>query len=102
MFAGIPCHLVSGLRRSYTDEQLSSFVTAALVSLDAIRAWRPLGIVLEEVPGVLQPRFHEFLEALCDCLQSQTGYSWGASVLDALLLGSLSTRSRIFFVGVLR
>jgi site-specific DNA-cytosine methylase len=57
-------------------------------------------IVLEDVPGLLQPRHHQLFNEVCCLLLDCERYRWAAGLLDAHHFDSADSRNRIFFVAL--
>jgi DNA (cytosine-5)-methyltransferase 1 len=67
--------------------------------LDAAALWRPLAVVMENVPGMLSIAGRNVADAAAADLADR-GYRVGYAVLNAVWYGVPQYRERLFFVGI--
>ena len=107
--AGIPCNLVSSLRRICSDADqrdydldYAAFLKDLHLLLNAIPTSKYKAIILEDVTGLLTPKHHVLFNDVCNKLLKASQYFWAVGLLDSYLLGSVDARNRVFFVGLQR
>ena len=99
LFGGPPCQSFSSMGRQQPDDERAGLVDhfARLVC-----ELRPRSFVMENVPGMLQPRNHAVLQRALSAF-TEAGYrlvSDGPFVLDASVFGVPQRRRRVFVVGI--
>ncbi len=67
--------------------------------VDAARFWRPLAMLMENVPGMLSLHGENVAETVAEDL-ARCGYLVGYALLNAAWYGVPQLRERIFFIGI--
>lgn len=105
VIGGPPCQGFSRVGRakldSLSDEGFAGDARNELYFrfLDAVRAWRPRAVVMENVPGMLSvKRRNVALDVATD--MAACGYRVGYTLLNAVWFGAPQFRERLFFIGL--
>lgn len=105
VIGGPPCQGFSRLGRaklnSLSDEGAAGDARNELYCrfLEAVRAWRPRALVMENVPGMLSVKGRNVaLDVAAD--MAACGYRVGYTLLNAVWFGVPQFRERLFFIGV--
>jgi len=102
---GPPCQGFSRIGRgkldSLTDEGFAGDPRNDLYRrfLDAAELWRPLAVVMENVPGMLSVNGRNIADDAAADLASR-GYRVGYAILNAVWFGVPQFRERLFFIGI--
>ena len=105
LIGGPPCQGFSRLGRSkldsLTEEGHASDPRNALYVrfLDAAELWRPLAVVMENVPGMLSVGGRNIADDAAADLAAR-GYQVGYAVLNAVWYGVPQFRERLFLIGI--
>jgi DNA (cytosine-5)-methyltransferase 1 len=105
LIGGPPCQGFSRLGRakldSLTDEGYAGDARNELYRrfLEAAELWKPLAVVMENVPGMLSVDGRNVAMEAAEDL-AKRGYVTGYAVLDAVRYGVPQFRERLFFVGL--
>jgi DNA (cytosine-5)-methyltransferase 1 len=107
LIGGPPCQGFSTLGRakldSLTDEGYAGDARNELYRrfLDVAELWKPLAVVMENVPGMLSVEGRNIAMEAADDL-GKRGYVAGYAVLNAVWYGVPQFRERLFFLGLRR
>jgi DNA (cytosine-5)-methyltransferase 1 len=105
LIGGPPCQGFSTLGRakldSLTDEGYAGDARNELYRrfLDVAELWKPLAVVMENVPGMLSVDGRNIAMEAADDLATR-GYVAGYAVLNAVWYGVPQFRERLFFIGL--
>ena len=105
LIGGPPCQGFSRVGRakldSLTDEGHAADPRNELYVgfLDAAELWRPLAVVMENVPGMLSVGGRNIADDAAADLAAR-GYQVGYAVLNAVWYGVPQFRERLFFIGI--
>lgn len=67
--------------------------------VEAARLWRPLGVVMENVPGMLTVRGENVADVVASEI-ANCGYRVGYALLNSVWFGVPQFRERLFFIGI--
>jgi DNA (cytosine-5)-methyltransferase 1 len=105
LIGGPPCQAFSRLGRgkldSLTEDGFEGDPRNQLYRrfLDAVEAWQPRAVVMENVPGMLSVRGVNHAETVMAELAGK-GYHTGYALLNAVWFGVPQFRERLFFLGI--
>ena len=105
LIGGPPCQGFSRLGRgklnSLSDEGFEGDPRNQLYRrfLDAVRLWRPLAVVMENVPGMLSVRGVNYADIVMEEMAA-LDYRVGHALLNAVWYGVPQYRERLFFLGI--
>ena len=105
LIGGPPCQGFSRLGRAKLDSLTEEGHEADprndlyLRFLDAAELWRPLAVVMENVPGMLSIGGRNIADDAAADLAAR-GYQVGYAVLNAVWYGVPQFRERLFFIGI--
>ncbi len=104
IIAGPPCQAFSRLGRAKLDSlREDGFVGDPRNRLyqrflDAISFWKPLAVLMENVPGMLSMAGINYAELVCGEIAA-LGYRTGYALLNSVWYGVPQFRERLFFIG---
>lgn len=105
LIAGPPCQPFSRLGRAKLDSLSDAGFkddprnTLYRRFVEAVRLWRPLAVVMENVPGMLSVAGTNYAEAVTHDLVD-LGFRTGYAHLNAVWYGVPQFRERLFFIGI--
>jgi DNA (cytosine-5)-methyltransferase 1 len=105
VIGGPPCQAFSRLGRaklnSLSDEGFRGDPRNVLYRrfLAAVERWKPLALVVENVPGMLTVGGVNYADIVCAEIAA-TGYHTGYALLNSVWYGVPQLRERLFFIGI--